>query len=150
MSTSQHNGFGSGAANNPRTIDRSAVGDVSSYVGVFGNNWIFYIPTSGPNAGQVVPFGYGPPRSECTGPFFVGDTFLLSVQHPGEDEPYAPAKTLTRTIPMLDLFGNVFNQTRTVSRGSTWPRTRNLNVARPTVVGIRRKGSNNINGSFLG
>jgi len=149
MSTNLLNGFNTGATNNPTTINRSATGDVSSYVGVFGNNWFFYIPVSGPNAGQIVPFGYGPPRAECTGPFFVGDTFLLSVQHPGEDEPYAPARTLTRTIPMLDLNGEVFNQTRIVNRGSTFPRTRGLNVPRPTVIGIRRKGSTNINKPFL-
>lgn len=150
MSTSSHNGFRTGASNQPTTINRSAVGNVSSYVGVFGNNWFFYIPVSGPNAGQIVPFGYGPPRAECTGPWFVGDTFLLSVQHNGEDEPYAPARTLTRTIPMLNLKGEVFDQTRIVNRGSTWPRTRNLNVPRPSVIGIRRRNSSNPNNSFLG
>lgn len=149
MSTSNHNGFNVGAARRENTINHSAVGDVSAFTGVFGNNFVFYIPVTGPNAGQVVPFGYGPNRTECTGPFFVGDTFILSVQHPGEDEPYSPAVTYTRTIPMLDLNGQVYNQTRTVGRGSTWPR-KGGNVPRPAVIGIRRKNSTNPNGSFLG
>ncbi|MCS6960110.1 MAG: DUF839 domain-containing protein [Pseudanabaenaceae cyanobacterium SKYGB_i_bin29] len=149
MSTPTHNGFATGATRRENTINHNAVGDVSAFTGVFGNNFFFYIPVSGPNAGQLVPFGYGPPRSECTGPFFVGDTFILSVQHPGEDEPYSPPVTYTRTIPMLDLNGVVFNQTRTVTRGSTWPR-KGGNVPRPAVIGIRRKNSTNPNGSFLG
>ena len=48
---------------------------------------MFYVPIDGPDAGKVVPFGYGPPRCEMTGPTFVGDTLILAVQHPGEDSP---------------------------------------------------------------
>ncbi|HEY9909611.1 MAG TPA: alkaline phosphatase PhoX, partial [Thermosynechococcaceae cyanobacterium] len=94
MSTGAHNGFDAGVAGTALTIDHrvsstvskaaskpSQTGQVSNLVAVFGNNWLFYIPMQGQNAGEVVPFAYGPPRCELTGPTFVGDTLLLSVQH---------------------------------------------------------------------
>jgi len=37
----------------------------------FGNNWLFFIPTSGPDAGAVVPLPMAH-RCEMTGPTFVG------------------------------------------------------------------------------
>ncbi|MEB3180626.1 MAG: PhoX family phosphatase [Nostocaceae cyanobacterium] len=144
MSTGLHNGFETGAAGTQTTIDHSRSGNVSNLVGTFGNNWLFYIPTSGADAGKVVPFGYGPPRCEMTGPTFIGDTLILSVQHPGEDCPFTPNTTLTRNIEMLNLDGTLFNQTRSVPRGSNWPSNieGNANGApRPSVIGIRRKRS---------
>ncbi|MEG3957710.1 PhoX family phosphatase [Microcoleus sp. herbarium2] len=141
MSTSTHNGFDVGAAAKPATIDHKKTGNVSEFTGVFGNNWLFYIPTDGPNAGTVIPFAYGPNRCELTGPTFVGDTLLLSVQHPGEDCPIDDGTVLSRSIEMLDLNGAVFNQTRSVSRGSLWPSNIENDRRRspmPSVVGIRR------------
>ena len=141
MSTSTHNGFDVGATAKPRTIDHKKTGDVSDITGVFGNNWLFYIPTDGPNAGTVIPFAYGPNRCELTGPTFVGDTLLLSVQHPGESCPIDDGTVLSRQIEMLDLNGAVFNQTRSVSRGSLWPSNISNDSRRspmPSVVGIRR------------
>ncbi|MBW4697210.1 MAG: DUF839 domain-containing protein [Aphanocapsa lilacina HA4352-LM1] len=163
MSTSNHNGLGlsyaTGATGQPlqpsfNTIDHT--GTSSALTGVFGCNWIFYIPLSGPDAGKLVPFGYGPPRCEVTGPTFVGDTFIAAVQHPGEDSPIngdpnaggAEASLVTRDIEILDLKGGLFNQTRTIPRGSSFPS--NVPTAdggsglqfgppRPSVVGIRRK-----------
>ena len=145
MSTGTHNGFDVGAAGKQNTIDHSKTGNVSDFTGVFGNNWLFYIPTSGPNAGTVVPFAYGPNRCEMTGPTFVGDTLLLAVQHPGEDCPIDDGTVLRRSIEMLDLNGSVFNQTRTVSRGSLWPSNTENDRRRspmPAVIGIRRVRSN--------
>jgi uncharacterized protein len=142
MSTSTHNGFDVGAAGNLKTINHSQSGNVSDFTGVFGNNWLFYSPTRGPNAGEVVPFAYGPPRSEMTGPTFVGNTLIVAVQHPGEDCPFTPKATLTRQIEMLALDGTLFNQTRSVARGSNWPSNIEGNPdgpPRPTVIGIRRK-----------
>jgi secreted PhoX family phosphatase len=142
MSTSLHNGFVTGAAGNPTTINHTVVGDASTLVGVFGNNWVFYVPLSGPNAGEVVPFAYGPPRCEMTGPTFIGDTLILAVQHPGEDCPFTPNRTLTRSIEMLKLDGTLFNQTRSVPRGSNWPSNLEGNPSgppRPSVIGVRRK-----------
>lgn len=121
MSTSTHNGFNVGASGNQNTINHSAAGNVSNFTGVFGNNWLFYIPTSGADAGKVIPFGYGPVRCEITGPTFLGDTLIVSVQHPGEDCPINDGTILSRSIEMLDLNGTTFNQTRTVPRGSSWP-----------------------------
>ncbi|MEG4336542.1 PhoX family phosphatase [Microcoleus sp. D3_18_C2] len=141
MSTSTHNGFDVGASGKPTTIDHKKTGNVSDFTGVFGNNWLFYIPTSGPNAGTVIPFAYGPNRCEMTGPTFVGDTLLLSVQHPGEDCPIDDGTVLSRQIEMLDLNGAVFNQTRSVSRGSLWPSNIENDRRRspmPSVIGIRR------------
>lgn len=155
MSTGSHNGFEEGAAGTPIPIDHrvvgatSAVGDdsnfnvqTSSLIGVFGNNWMFFIPTSGPGAGQVIPFAYGPPRCEMTGPTFVEDTMILSIQHPGENCPYNPNPNLSRSIEMLNLDGTLFNQTRTVPQGSNWPSNIDGNASgppRPSVIGIRRK-----------
>ncbi len=142
MSTSTHNGFDVGAEATLLTIDHTKTGDVGTLTGVFGNNWLFYVPTSGSDAGKVVPFAYGPPRCEMTGPTFVGDTLILAVQHPSEDSPYTPQQTLSRSIEMLNLDGTLFSQQRTVPRGSNWPSNIEGNpsgVPKPTVIGIRRK-----------
>lgn len=142
MSTGTHNGFDVGAAGTQITVDHKLTGSVENLNAVFGNNWLFCIPTSGQNAGEAIPFAYGPPRCEMTGPTFVEDTLIISVQHPGEDCPFTPQVTLSRSIEMLDLNGTLFNQTRTVPRGSNWPSNIQGNLQgppRPSVIGIRRK-----------
>ncbi|MEG4574713.1 PhoX family phosphatase [Microcoleus sp. N3A4] len=141
MSTPTHNGFDVGSVGKATAIDHKKTGNVSDFTGVFGNNWLFYIPTSGPNAGSVIPFAQGPNRCEMTGPTFVGDTLVISVQHPGEDCPIDDGTVLSRQIEMLDLNGAVFNQTRSVSRGSLWPSNISNDSRRspmPSVIGIRR------------
>ncbi len=52
----------------------------------FGNNGLFVVPRSGPNAGQVIQVASAPNEAELTGPCFSPDykTLFLSVQHPGE------------------------------------------------------------------
>jgi secreted PhoX family phosphatase len=52
----------------------------------FGNNGVFFIPTSGDNAGRVFQVASAPNGAEFTGPCFApdGETLFLSVQHPGE------------------------------------------------------------------
>lgn len=156
MSTSNHNGFDTGAAGDLNEIDHTATGNVSDLTGVFGNNWLFYIPVVGPNAGLVVPFAYGPPRCEMTGPYFirnssgVDETLLLAVQHPGESSPIGDGVQLGRDIQMLNLDGTLFNQQRSVPRGSNWPSNigyvgnpggsfGGLLPPRPTVIGITRR-----------
>ncbi|MFN6571478.1 PhoX family phosphatase [Dendronalium sp. ChiSLP03b] len=155
MSTDTHNGFNVGATATLNTIDHSAVGNVSNLTGVFGNNWLFYIPTSGTHAGKVVPFAHGAVRCEMTGPTFVGDTLILSVQHPGEDCPINDGTILSRKIEMLNLNGTLFEQTRTVPRGSSWPsnistkdggKNQPQGLPRPSVIAISPKKSN---GSFV-
>ncbi|MGI0490258.1 PhoX family protein [Alkalinema pantanalense CENA528] len=144
MSTGLHNGFETGAAGKPTDISHAPSGNVGNLVGVFGNNWLFYIPLKGQHAGQVVPFAYGPPRCEMTGPTFVGNTLILSVQHPGEDCPYQPQVNLNRSVEMLALNGSIVYQNRTVPRGSNWPSNLKGNpngAPKPSVIGIRPKKS---------
>jgi uncharacterized protein len=158
MSTNAHNGFNVGAAGNPLEIDHRVVGanspsridsnlnvETSSLIGVFGNNFLFFVPTTGPDAGEVIPFAYGPVRCELTGPTFVGDTLIISVQHPGEQVPFTPQQTLSREIEILNLDGSsVFTQQRSVPRGSNWPSNIEgdpQGPPRPAVIGIRRKQS---------
>lgn len=144
MSTDTHNGFDVGVAGEQNPIDHTKTGNVAELTGVFGNNWLFFIPTRGPNAGEVVPFAYGPNRCEMTGPTFVGDTLILSVQHPGENCPIDDGTVLSRPIEMLDLKGSLFTQTRSVARGSSWPSNieGTRQGPRPSVIGIRRLQSN--------
>ena len=78
-----------------------------------------------------------------TGPTFVGNTLLLSVQHPSEDSPIGNTTLLNRQIQILALDGTTFNQNRTVPRGSNWPS--NLigdpsGPPRSAVIGIQRQG----------
>ncbi|MBE8971279.1 PhoX family phosphatase [Nostocales cyanobacterium LEGE 12452] len=150
MSTGTHNGFDVGAEGKQTKIDHTVSGNVSDFTGVFGNNWLFYIPTSGTNAGQVIPFAHGPVRCEMTGPTFVGNTLIISVQHPGEDCPINDGTMLSRSIELLDLNGTTFNQTRSLPRGSSWPsnisksdggKEQATGIPRPSVIGIRPKNS---------
>ena len=161
MSTDLHNGFGLGPTPTvplSPAFSHSVVGSGGSnaaggtpgpgaqpFVGVFGNNWMFCIPTEGPDAGKQLPFAIGPTRSEMTGPTFVGDHLILAIQHPGENAPIKTQNTGPKTpvIELLNLAGTgVFNQTRTVPFGSNWPSNMSGNLSgppRPAVIGIRRK-----------
>ncbi|MEL7038292.1 MAG: alkaline phosphatase PhoX [Cyanobacteria bacterium J06592_8] len=154
MSTSRHNGFTTGANPEAREIDHTTTGSASNLVGVFGNNWLFYIPMSGSMAGEVIPFAYGPVRCEMTGPYFIpspnggDDTLLLAVQHPGEDVPVGDGTKLSRSIEMLGLDGALFSQERIVPLGSNWPSNIQGDpngVPKPAVIGVRRIGG----GSFI-
>ena len=54
----------------------------------FKNNGLFYVPMSGPLAGEVFQIASAPTGAEFTGPAFLADnSLLLSVQHPGEGSP---------------------------------------------------------------
>jgi len=144
MSTESYNGFNLGAAGNPNVVDHTQTGNVTNLLGTFGNSWMFFIPTKGANAGNLIPFGYGPIRCEVTGPTFIGNTLILAVQHPGEDCPINDGTILNRDIEILDLDGSLFTQKRTVPRGSSWPSNLEGNEQgppRPSVIGIRRKNS---------
>jgi hypothetical protein len=141
FSTGLHNGFSVGANPEALTIDHSRTGNLD-LIGVFGNNFLFFIPTRGPDAGELIPFAYGPPRCEMTGPTFAGDTLIIAVQHPGEDSPINDGTQLSRSIEMLNLNGSLFNQQRTVPRGSSWPSNIEGDLTgppKPTVIGIVRK-----------
>jgi secreted PhoX family phosphatase len=142
ISTGLHNGFDVGSVGAALSIDHALSGNTPNLVGVFGNNMLFCIPLNGPDAGELCPFAYGPPRCEMTGPTFVDGTLIISVQHPSEDSPIGDGTILSRSIERLKLDGRLFSQTRTVPRGSNWPDNITgdaANVPRPSTIGIRRK-----------
>jgi secreted PhoX family phosphatase len=61
----------------------------------FGNNGLFWIPMSGPDAGKTFQVAHAPMDAEFTGPCFSPDgrTLFLSVQHPGESSETADKPT---------------------------------------------------------
>jgi uncharacterized protein len=114
--------------------------------GVFGNNAIWFIPTSGAEAGNAYLFGYGPMECETTGPFFTPDeqTLFLSVQHPGEINGVRKQGTEgyeDRLISLLTPKGQEFMQKRRVPIGSNWPDKTSNAPPKPAVVAIRRSDS---------
>jgi secreted PhoX family phosphatase len=88
---------------------------------VFMNNGMFFIPTSGPDAGIARQFASAPCEAELTGPSWTPDeeTLFLSVQHPGE---LHGIRTATMAAP----------------RGSNWPSGRIGAPPLPAVVAIAR------------
>jgi uncharacterized protein len=120
----------------------------SNLRGVFGNNSIWYIPTSGANAGQAFLFGFSPMESEMTGPFLTPDqkTLFMSAQHPGEyhgirqNMDSAARKYVVKTTE-----GEAFTQTRQVPIGSNWPSKQANEPPKSSVIAIRR-----IDGAPLG
>jgi len=80
----------------------------------FKNNGLFYIPSSGNNAGKVFQMASAPIDAEFTGPCFSEDykTLFLSVQHPGEK-----SKSLSQL-------------------SSTWNSTKESPIPRPAVIMI--------------
>ena len=87
----------------------------------FQNNGMFFIPTSGPEAGIAAQFASAPCEAELTGPSWTPDrqTLFLAVQHPGE--AYG-MRTEALTPP----------------KGSNWPTGQVNEPPRPGVVSIRR------------
>src|SRR5688572_4151691 len=88
----------------------------------FMNNGMFFVPTSGADAGRAFQFASGPCESELTGPSWTPDeaTLFLSVQHPGSAHGMR-----TRGTP--------------APHGSNWPNGRLDAPPRPGVVAIRRR-----------
>lgn len=124
--------------------DKSGPGD-KNFLGVFGNNAMFMIPTSGPNAGVPCCFATGPMECELTGPTFTPDgrTLILAVQHPGElygtrDQSREQNAQEDRTLKIAARDGTLFEQHRTVPLGSNFPSGRPGEVPRPGVVCIVR------------
>lgn len=68
--------------------------DAGPYKGM-GNNSLFYVPMSGPDAGRAVRVATAPREAELTGPCFSPDgrSLFLSVQHPGEESTSATEPT---------------------------------------------------------
>lgn len=113
----------------------------SNLLGLFGNSSIWFIPTSGPNAGEAYLFGMGPMECETTGPFFTADghTLFLSIQHPGEINGMRKDMSFEdRKLVMKTTNGKEFMQSRKVPIGSNWPGKKVNDPPRPAVVAIRR------------
>lgn len=99
------------------------------YYTYHGNNAVFMIPRSGPNAGVAFRFANMPIDAEGTGPYFDADesTLFVNVQHPGEVTPDKPTA----------VYGDASTYT------SWWPagnKTAGLNpsLPRPATVAITR------------
>jgi uncharacterized protein len=136
MSTDKHN---KEVASRMKS-DGTAVSQ-SNLRGLFGNNSIWYLPTSGPNAGEAYMFAYGPTESEMTGPFFTQDqkTLFIAAQHPGEYSGVRmEMKAEARKFAMKTTDGKDFMQTREVPIGSNWPSKRPNDPPKPSVIAIRR------------
>ncbi|MEO1507741.1 MAG: alkaline phosphatase PhoX [Cyanobacteria bacterium J06633_23] len=136
MSTSKHNQAVPSRMKDGKPLE---LGDLR---GLFGNNSIWFIPTSGPDAGNAYPFGIGPMESECTGPFLTNDeeSLFLAVQHPGEKNGVRKnGASEVRDFVMKTTTGEEFMQKRTVPIGSNWPDKVTNAPAKPAVVVVRRQ-----------
>lgn len=116
-------------------------------LGVYGNNSVWFLPTSGDMAGQAFLFATGPMESEMSGPFFTPDqkTLFIAVQHPGEYHgTRQEMETQTRKFALQTSEGELFMQTRQVPVGSNWPSQQPNEPPKPSVIAIRRINSQSI------
>ena len=122
-----------------RTNEQGEAIKASDLIGLFGNNAIWYLPTSGQSAGKAHLFGMGPMECELTGPCFSEDesTLFLSVQHPGETNGMRQDQAQEeRTYAIQTTKGKTFNQSRIVPVGSNWPSGSVNAPPKPAVVAI--------------
>ncbi|MEL7035289.1 MAG: alkaline phosphatase PhoX [Cyanobacteria bacterium J06592_8] len=143
MSTSKHNK----PVPSGRVDESGKPMSQSNTLGVFGNNSVWFLPTSGENAGNAYLFAIGPMECEMTGPFFSPDqqTLFISAQHPGESNGIREKMaTQERQFAMQTTAGEEFMQTRKVPIGSNWPSKRPDDPPKPAVVAIRRLNSKQI------
>ncbi|GAB4229256.1 MAG: PhoX family protein [Stanieria sp.] len=142
MSTDKHNQEIPSRVN----ADGTAVSQ-SDLRGLFGNNSVWYFPTSGANAGEAHLFAYGPMDCEICGPWLTEDekTLFLAPQHPGESNGIRQGlKSETRSFAMKTTTGEDFLQTRQVPIGSNWPDKTVNTPPKPSVVAVRRLDSRKI------
>jgi uncharacterized protein len=142
MSSEKHN-----IAIPSRVKDDGTAVSQSDLRGLYGNNSIWFMPTSGDNAGEAYLFGYGPMDSEMTGPCFTADqqTLFLAAQHPGEIGGVRQDMAAeTRMFEMKTVSGENFMQTRQVPIGSNWPGKAANDPPKPSVVAVRRVGGGSI------
>ena len=121
-----------------RTNDEGKAANIS---GLFGNNTIWYIPTSGENAGKAFLFGIGPMECETTGPCFTPDkqTMFLAIHHPGEaNGTRLNNASETREYLVYTTTGEEFTQTRKVPIGSNWPDKSSDAAPKPAVIYISK------------
>lgn len=127
--------------NNPVTTRKSKTNKPVSISGIFGNNALWYIPTSGKDAGKAFLFATGPMECEVTGPCFTPDeqTMFLAIQHPGEANGIRKNQALeAREFAITTTTGEDFLQTRQVPIGSNWPDKKPDAPPKPAVVVVTR------------
>ncbi|MEO1369356.1 MAG: alkaline phosphatase PhoX, partial [Acidobacteriota bacterium] len=113
------------------------------FPGVFGNNSMFMIPIEGSRRQQPHVFGIAPMQAEFCGPTFTedGETLILAVQHPGEDEGTRrsdnPSEEQIHIVHDRD--DQPFEQKRTVPIGSNFPHGELDKAPLPAVVCITRR-----------
>ncbi|MBE9008124.1 DUF839 domain-containing protein [Fortiea sp. LEGE XX443] len=110
-----------------------------SLSGVFGNNSMWFIPTSGADAGKAFLFALAPMECETTGPCFTNDqtTMFLAIQHPGERNGTRKNQAMeSRQFVVTTTTGTEFSQTRQVPIGSNWPDKSPNSPPKPAVVAI--------------
>lgn len=113
----------------------------SNLLGIYGNNSVWFLPTTGENAGNAYLFAIGPMECEMTGPFLSPDqqTLFIAAQHPGEANGIRQnMESQAREFAMKTTDGQEFLQTRQVPIGSNWPGKRPNDPPKPAVVAIRR------------
>jgi len=106
------------------------------------NNSVWFLPTTGPAAGNAYLFAIGPMECEMCGPFLTRDrqTLFLAAQHPGEYNGMRQnMASEIREFAMTTPEGEEFIQTREVPIGSNWPGRTPDDPPKPAVVAIRRK-----------
>ena len=121
-----------------RTDDEGKAANIS---GLFGNNTIWYIPTSGENAGKASLFGIGPMECETTGPCLTPDeqTMFLSIQHPGEaNGTRLNQASESRDYLVYSTTGEEFTQSRKVPIGSNWPSKITDAPPKPAVIYVTK------------
>ncbi|WRH69062.1 MAG: DUF839 domain-containing protein [Planktothrix sp. GU0601_MAG3] len=110
-------------------------------LGLYGNNSLWFLPTSGEYLGQAFLFAIGPMDCELSGPFFTPDqkTLFVAVQHPGEyNQTRQDGATQTLQFALQTTQGEEFMQTRQVPLGSNWPGKQPNDPPKPSLVAIRR------------
>jgi uncharacterized protein len=119
----------------------STPGKSVSLSGLFGNNSMWFIPTSGADAGKAFLFAIAPMECEATGPCFTSDqkTLFLSIQHPGETNGTRKNQAIeNREFIVTTTTGEEFLQTRKVPIGSNWPDKAPNSPPKPAVVVITK------------
>ncbi|MBD2440683.1 PhoX family phosphatase [Nostoc sp. FACHB-110] len=127
--------------NNPVASRNATAGKSVSLSGVFGNNSMWFIPTSGADAGKAFLFAIAPMECEATGPCFTTDqqTLFLSIQHPGETNGARKSQALEmRQYLITATTGEEFWQTRKVPVGSNWPDNKPDSPPKPAVIAIAK------------
>jgi len=127
--------------NDPVSRRNATPGKSVSLSGLFGNNSMWFIPTSGADAGKAFLFAIAPMECEATGPCFTADqkTLFLSIQHPGETNGTRKNQAIeTRQFIVTTTKGEEFLQTRKVPVGSNWPDKTPNAPPKPAVISITK------------